>query len=104
MKRNYVICSHMFFENQQLKQDLFDMKAKLNAMETNHKLLMENEMMYINKILLLENKLISLKKKLKIKQPPKKEKDNEPIFYLSTMHTSHDEMSDVSTLTISEIN
>ena len=77
------------------------MKAKLNGMETNYKLLMENEMMYINKILLLENKLISLKKKMKSKLPPK---DSEPIFYLSNMHTSHDDMSDVSTLTISEIN
>ena len=94
----------MFFENQQLKQDLFDVKAKLDTMETNHKLLMENEMMYINKILLLENKLISLKKKLKLKQPPKKEKDSEPVFYLSNMHTLYDEMSDVSTLSISEIN
>ena len=85
MKRNYIVYSHMFFENQQLKQDLFDVKAKLDTMETNHKLLMENEMMYINKILLLENKLISLKKKLKLKQPPKKEKDSEPVFYLSNM-------------------
>lgn len=104
MKRNHILCSQLFFENQQLKQELFELKAKLSAMETNHKLLMENEMMYINKILLLENKLISLKKKMRTKQASKKEKNNEPVFYLSNHDTSVDEMSDVSTLTISEIN
>lgn len=104
MKRNHILCSQLFFENQQIKQELFDLKVKLNATETNHKLLIENEMMYINKILLLENKLISLKKKLKTKPASNNEKNSEPIFYLSNVNILSDEMSDVSTLSISEIN
>lgn len=62
---------------------------------------MENELVYINKILLLENKIISLKKK-KQKQP--KNITNEPIFYLSNNYNTMDEMSDVSTLSMSENN
>ena len=93
----------VFNENQRLKQENFDLNIKLKTTEANHKLLVENELLYINKILLLENKLISLKRKMQKKRS--KTDIEEPVYYLSEHITSTpvEYSSDVSTLSVSEI-